>query len=248
MKRYLHKWLFIILNMMLIATSFIMIRNIFSKPTERTADTHMGTVGRVYYLLNIDGMKGLGHSALLLQDSEGQAQVFSYNGMQYNFRECLLGKSGIGKMKQFQLNAEELKQLLETGDLQADKYEECDNFDRALYCDITQEQYATIMEEIRHYIEVGDTFEQLYMIDKIELESFLNQKDIPKYQIYTHNCDTVAREILALISKEVEEYNADFRKLTPGGNYKEMCKVLGNDWGVIKLGEDSVWENILSDY
>lgn len=37
----------------------------------------------VYYLLNIDGMKGLGHAAFMLTDEQGNGQVYSYNGMQY---------------------------------------------------------------------------------------------------------------------------------------------------------------------
>lgn len=248
MKRYFSRGLFAILDILLIAVVFITIRNITSEPIEREADVSAKTAGRVYYLLNIDGMKGLGHSALLLQDSQGQAELFSYNGMQYNLPECLLGKSGIGKMKQFQLNEEDLKLFLETGDLQADEYEECDNFDRALYYDLTQEQYVRIMEGIAYYIRVGDTFEQLFASDKKGLETFLSQEEIPKYQIYTHNCDTVAREQLALVSKEMEKYNEDFKRWTPGGNYKEMCRVLGKDWGIMKLGKDSLWENILSDY
>ena len=117
MKQHFFKRLFIMSGLMLMLLFVIIIRNISSKPIERTAVTCKETVGRVYYLLNIDGMKGLGHSALLLQDSRGQAQLFSYNGMQYNVLECLMGKSGIGKMMQFQLKEEDLQQFLETGNL-----------------------------------------------------------------------------------------------------------------------------------
>ena len=52
----------------------------------------------VYYLLNIDGMKGLGHASFMLVNEQGEGCFYSYNGMQYNLAECLMGKAGIGKM------------------------------------------------------------------------------------------------------------------------------------------------------
>lgn len=51
-----------------------------------------------------------------------------------------MGKSGIGKMKVFSLDAKVTEYFLQTGNLQADEYEECDNFDRAIYHSITQEE------------------------------------------------------------------------------------------------------------
>lgn len=88
---------------------------------------------RIYYLLNIDGMKGLGHAAFLLVDEQGEGLFYSYNGMQYSLPECLLGKAGIGKMKSFALNREQTEQFLTAGDLEVSDTSECDNFDRALY-------------------------------------------------------------------------------------------------------------------
>ena len=87
----------------------------------------------VYYLLNIDGMKGLGHSALLLVDSQGNGSLYSYNGMQYSLMECLMGKAGIGKMALYELTPECVAGFLETGDLEVAVESECDNYDRALY-------------------------------------------------------------------------------------------------------------------
>lgn len=211
---------------------------------------------RIYYLLNIDGMKGLGHSALLLVDEDGYGQVCSYNGMQYNLMQCLMGKEGIGKMKQFSLGPESVEILLRTGDLQAGDYEECDNFDRALYRCLTEEQYERIRQMITFYVEVGDEFEMLYAnlqnakgdirFDAQEqMDLFLSRKEIPNYQIYTHNCDTVARELIALEDEEVKEYNISHVKLTPNGNYKNMRNRLSDIWGYKCLGEDSLVERLL---
>lgn len=211
---------------------------------------------RVYYLLNLDGMKGLGHSALLLVDEEGRGRVFSYNGMQYDLFRCLTGKEGIGKMMEYALTSREVDTLLETGNLTAGDYEECDNFDRALYRCLSREQYERIVKEAEFYQEVGDTYERLYAAcdgakDRMrtqaeeDMEAFL-QKELPHYQIYTHNCDTVARELLALADEEIRAYNASHTRLTPGGNYYAMCSRLSGIWGIARLGRDSQAEKLLS--
>lgn len=211
---------------------------------------------QIWYLLNLDGMKGLGHSALMLLDENGEGQVFSYNGMQYSLIQCLMGREGIGKMMQFSLGEDEVEILLETGNLQAGVYGECDNFDRGLYRCISREQYDQIAEEARRYIETGDEFERLYadlhsaegdiVYDAQEqMDLFLAREDIPRYQIYRHNCDTAARELIALVDEEMAQYNQSETKLTPGGNYKNMCRRFGDIWGYMGLGEDSLVEKIL---
>lgn len=62
MKRILGKGLSLLITVMLIAIFTIGIRNFLSTPMERVADrSGKASAYRVYYLLNIDGMKGLGH-------------------------------------------------------------------------------------------------------------------------------------------------------------------------------------------
>lgn len=210
---------------------------------------------RVCYLLNLDGMKGLGHSALLLINEEGYGSVFSYNGMQYGLLRCLTGKEGIGKMTEYRLDPEEVEILLNTGDLEADNREECDNFDRMLYRRISDMQYEQIRYAAGIYIEIGNEYEQRYAAivqaeetqraeKEAEMENFL-QQDLPRYQIYTHNCDTVARELLALVDDEIRLYNEQEQKLTPKGNYKNMCIYVSDQWGIARLGKDSLVEWIL---
>ena len=104
-------------------------------------------------------------------------------------------------------------------------------------------------------MEVGDQYEQRYAAvvqaegtrrveAEAEMENYL-QQDLPRYQIYTHNCDTVARELLALADEEIRRYNAQEQKLTPKGNYKNMCAYVSDRWGISRLGEDSLAERIL---
>lgn len=108
--------------------------------------------------------------------------------------------------------------------------------------------YETLREGIRQYTEIGDDFERLYAGDAMQLDIFLKQENLPRYQIYTHNCDTVARELLAMISEEIASYNETSGFHTPGGHYKQLCKTLGEQWGIQKLGEDTLAERLLADY
>ncbi len=210
----------------------------------------------VYYLLNIDGMKGLGHTAFMLRDEQGNGYVYSYNGMQYSLMECLFGKAGIGKMKVFALKPDEAEAFLQTGDLQVEDTAECDNFDRVLYRRISREEYNHIQNGAARYIDTGTQFERLYADaitavdeDKIAAEEilneFLNGEDVPKYQIYVHNCDTVARELIGLIDEEMRLYNTGHVRLTPMGNYLGMCKEFGEQWGIEVLGKDTLTERVL---
>lgn len=209
----------------------------------------------ICYLLNLDGMKGLGHSALLLIDEEGYGSVFSYNGMQYGLVRCLAGEEGIGRMTEYRLDPREVETFLNTGELEADGHEECDDFDRMLYRRISDIQYEQIADAAGLYMEVGDQYEQRYAAvvqaegtrrveAEAEMENYL-QQDLPRYQIYTHNCDTVARELLALVDDEILRYNEQEQKLTPKGNYKNMCAYVSDRWGIARLGEDSLAERIL---
>ncbi len=182
---------------------------------------------RVYYLLNMDGMKGLGHAALLLVDEKGEGRLFSYNGMEYNLFWCLLGKKGLGKMKEFSLDVSAVERLLLTGDLLSEEYEECRNFDRALWRYLSGEEYEKILQGTEAYLDPPGP-------------------DTPLYQIYTHNCDTAARELIGLGDPDMDRYNRSRTRLTPGGNYKSMCRELGSQWGFTFLGEDTLWERAIN--
>lgn len=227
---------------------------LWDKPFEECNAIDTSGSCAVYYLLNIDGMKGLGHTALMLTDEQGEGLIYSYNGMQYSLTECLLGKAGIGKMKVFPLGSEEVSEFLTTGDLQVEDTSECDNFDRMLYRYVSREEYEQIQENATKYIETGSIFETLYAdfynaegeersAAEEKLNDFLSQKEVPKYQIYVHNCDTVARELIAAIDEEMDLYNSN-EKLTPTGNFIGMCSEFSEKWGYRIMGIDTLIEKI----
>lgn len=228
----------------------------WDEPVDKSEMQKDGNSCAVCYLLNVDGMKGLGHAAFMLLDEHGSGTVYSYNGMQYSLLECLAGKAGVGKMKVFFLSSDEVTVFFDTGRLQVEDTAECDNFDRMLYRYISRDDYEKIQEGTKRYIEIGTEFESIYaavikasgeekILAEERMKEFLSQEGLLKYQIYKHNCDTVTRELIALVDKDMREYNAEHERLTPTGNYIGMCRALSEEWGVQKLGEDTLWEKVL---
>lgn len=210
----------------------------------------------VYYIVNADGMKGLGHSILLLVDGEGCGTALSFNGMQRSLGECLLGKSGIGKLSMGTMTAEETEAFLQSGDLSIAGDQLTDNYDMALYRPITMEDYNTILEQTVPYRETEQDFAVLYgqwaaeetESKKAEYEQALKQmgedESLPLYQIYTNNCDHVARGLASSVDPQLQEYTAHAWRITPNGNLKAFGKEAEN-WGVMELGEQSLKEKIL---
>ncbi|MCM1064862.1 MAG: hypothetical protein NC420_10415 [Eubacterium sp.] len=210
----------------------------------------------LYYIVNADGMKGLGHSIVMLVDGEGRGTVLSFNGMQRSLGECLLGKSGVGKMSMGTMTREETEAFLRTGDLVLDADQLSDNYDMALYRPMTEEEYEIIAAQAVPYIAAGERFEALYAewaaeedeSGKADLQQALEQlgqdESLPLYQIYTNNCDHAARILIASVDADMREHNRHGRHMTPNGNLKAFGKK-AEDWGVMILGKQSLWEKAL---
>ena len=211
---------------------------------------------QICYLLNIDGMGGLGHVAFMLEDTDGSGILYSYNGMQYDLKACLLGKEGVGKMKVFELDKDDVANLYKTGMVSVSDVSECDDFDRIIFRSISEEEYLMVAESVQEYIAAGDRYEELFAImanaavtDKAnaqaELDAYASRDDLPKYNIYKHNCDTVARKVIAEIDDGMAGFNENNSRLIPSNNCRKMSKVLKNGWNKAMLGEDTLKERIL---
>ncbi len=211
---------------------------------------------RLYYLVNADGMKGLGHSLLLLVDEGGCGTVLSFNGMQRTLGESLLGKSGVGKLSMGAMTKEEVEVFFQTGDLELEGDQLKDNYDAALYRPITLEEYEAILEQAAPYIAAEEQFSDLYGKWAMEadpgrkeeyrqaMEQLGQDGNLPLYQIYTNNCDSVARTLISAADPAMQEYMCHAWRVTPNGNWKAFGKQAG-DWGVMTLGEQTLWERIL---
>lgn len=211
---------------------------------------------KIYYIVNVDGMKGLGHSIVLLVSKEGLGTVISFNGMQYSLIECLLGKSGVGKMRIGVMTKAETNVFLKTGNLNLDEDQLSDNYDIALYRPITIEEYNTVLEQTIPYLVV----EQQFLLDynnwaletdarkkkeyQQNLERLGQDTNLPLYQIYTNNCDHVARQLIGSVDLEMKEYSKHIWHLTPNGNLKAFGRKASN-WGIVMLGTQSIQEEIL---
>lgn len=210
----------------------------------------------LYYIVNADGMKGLGHSILMIVDEKGCGTVCSFNGMQRSLGECLLGKSGIGKLGTGVMDAEDTEMFLRSGDLYLDGDQLTDNYDAALYRPITKEAYQTILEQMAPYLAAEAEYQSLYekwameedAISKAEyqqaLERMAEDESLPLYQIYTHNCDHAARIIAGTVDQELQTYTESAWRMTPNGNLKAFAGV-ADDWGVMTLGKQSFPEKVL---
>lgn len=209
----------------------------------------------VYYVLNTDGMKGLGHSLLLLTDGKGRGTVLSFNGMQRSLGEALLGRAGIGRLSVGQMSADETREFLLTGNLRLLGDQLQDNYDWAVYRGLSQSEYDTVLKASRIYKETGDEYERLYAClmhaenehQKAEYEEELEALERVSsnllYRIYTNNCDTVARLLIASVDSEMEQYNKRIRRLTPNGNLKTFAHKAEN-WEVMELGDNSFSEEL----
>lgn len=210
----------------------------------------------LYYIVNADGMKGLGHSILMLVDRDGRGTVFSFNGMQRSLGESLLGQSGVGKMSTGTMTPEETEAFLQTGDLDIDADQLSDNYDMALYRPITEEEYDIIVEQTVPYIAAGEQFAALYekwaMEEdpdrKEEYEQALGQMgqdgNLPLYQIYANNCDHAARLLISTVDSAMQDYMQHGRRMTPNGNLKAFGGK-AEDWGVMTLGGQTLPERVL---
>lgn len=228
---------------------------LYMRVPEREAAAGTGSCA-LYYLVNVDGMKGLGHSILMLVDEEGQGTVLSFNGMQGTLAESLAGKAGVGRMSVGSLEREAVAELLRTGDLDLEEDQLQDNYDAALYRPVTVEEYAAVLSRADWYIETGERYEALYREYalaateeekrgyELELERMGQDASLPLYQIYTNNCDHVARLLAASVDREMEEYVRTSLHMTPNGNWRAFARRAAG-WGVMELGEHSLEEKIL---
>lgn len=222
---------------------------------ERTVSQDGGPCG-LYYLVNVDGMKGLGHSLLMLTDAQGNGTVLSFNGMQGTLWEALLGGAGVGKLGVGSLDEESVTAFLRTGDLNLDGDQFQDNYDLALYRSITEEEFQAVLDGAIPYLETGEKFEALYALyaastDPVEraeyekeMEQMSRNSSLPLYRLYTNNCDHVARLLAGIVDEDLAMYNEKTSRLTPNGNFKAFGRSTEN-WGVLHIGKTTLWERAL---
>lgn len=154
----------------------------------------------VYYLNNMDGAKVFGHNAILAENADGTSDFYSFMGTG-GLWDMLKNEDSLGYMGHESLTKEETEKFLETGDIDVtmaggdNEAKNHDNYDRAIKKKIGLEEYDQIVDSAESYIKLYKEGTQGGII----LENYLNSNQDAKYNLYNHNCDTVAGEILGKI-------------------------------------------------
>ena len=105
-------------------------------------------------------------------------------------------------------------------------------------------------------METGEKYETLYalyaastdLVEKAEYEAEMEQMSrnpsLPLYRLYTNNCDHVARLLAGIVDEDLAAYNERMKRLTPNGNFKAFGRST-EKWGVLHIGETTLWERAL---
>lgn len=170
---------------------------------------------RIYYLNNLDGAKTLGHTAIFIVDADGNGDFYSYMGGIAK----KINEGTDGYVAHIKMNHKETKEFLRTGnvviEMPNERHNE-DNYDRALWKQITKEEYDEVISRANSY-----------------------EKNPPSYQIFNHNCDDVANEIIGNLGREV-----NMVETLPNNNFYVRIQTW-DDWNYIAIGENNIGENIL---
>lgn len=214
-----------------------------SEYPEDVSDTYA-----VYYLVNADGMKGLGHSIVLLTGPDNQENtsclVYSFNGMEKNLQQSLMGEAGVGCLSIVQLTQDEATAFLKDGNLNAGIDQLNANYDLAVYKEIEYEEYMKIAERAAVYTQLTDEYHRLEeMQDKEGIDVLKSQNEELLYRIYSHNCDTVARELLEMVDQDVCIFDETDHYRTPLANIKAFSRKM-DEWSAITIGEQTLKEKM----
>ena len=183
----------------------------------------------VYYLNNMDGAKIFGHNALLIENPDGSSQFYTYTGTG-SITDALSGKDSLGYMGSEQLTKEETKDFLRTGNIEITMPGgvNVDNYDRALVREITQAEREIIVDEAEAYVSlyksVGEIREdiKLNVNEKEEaVKEFMKNNPMVVYNMYSHNCDTVVRDILITVEPSLFLMKP-LPPLTPNASYNSF--------------------------
>ena len=246
-KRKITRLFIILIAIILGIYLFCCVMNGF-KESENPAD--VSDTYAIYYLVNADGMKGLGHSIVLLTGPDNTETdtcvVYSFNGMEKNLKQALMGEAGVGCLSVAYLTKEEVASFLADGDLNAGTEQLNANYDLAVYKEIKYEEYKKIAEQVSVYMQLTDEYHKLEeKQDKEGIASLKTQNDALLYRIYSHNCDTVARELMEAVDQDVHAFNVSNNYRTPLANIKAFSREM-DEWSAIKIGDQSFKEKLFT--
>jgi len=200
----------------------------------------------VYYLNNMDGAFKTGHTALLVETPNGSSHFFSYTSEEGQLLKKAMGDDVKGYMENTRLSEQETEIFLQNGDIGVMSYEGkmlYTNYDRALKKEITQAEAELIIAMGNNYVNL---YNRLYDKNTTEDEynSLIMENPQLLYNLYSNNCDTVARAMLATVEPTL--YFSD--ALTPNKSYEYFLITtrFGGSWEEVIVGRNNLDELLLS--
>ena len=200
----------------------------------------------LYYLNNMDGAKIFGHNAILLVDSEGNGEFYSFMGTG-SMEEAIQGKTSLGYMGYESLPKKKVDKFLNSGDIDvtmADDSKNHDNYDRALKKDISEEEYYQIHQSAQLYIDFYKECDSIK--DEARREAYLESHKDVTYNLYSHNCDHVAGEIISVIDSSFTVKPGYITIVTPNDSFFVKSSLLDNSWKEITIGDNDYMEKLCS--
>ena len=198
----------------------------------------------IYYLNNKDGAKIFGHNAILLVDSDGKGEFYSFMGTGSQW-EAIQGKTSLGYMGYESLTKEKVDEFLSNGDIDvtmAGGNKNHDNYDRALKHDITYDEYVQIQAGLNSHITIFNAGRDLIGQD---LDAYIENTKGAGYNLYEYNCDDVALEAIEIVDPSITKFYNEMLKTTPNNSYGAISLMVEEPWEKIKLGENNLFENAI---
>lgn len=200
----------------------------------------------VYYLNNMDGAFKTGHTAVLVETPNGNSHFFSYTSEEGNLVKKAMGDDVEGYMEYARLSKQETETFLQNGDIGVISHGGemlYTNYDRALKKEITQAEAELIIAMENGYVNL---YKELYDENTTEdiYNSLIMENPQLLYNLYSNNCDTVARDMLTT----VEPYLLFSSTLTPNGSYNSFLikNRFEGSWEEVIVGRNSLGELLLS--
>lgn len=98
------------------------------------------------------------------------------------------------------------------------------------------------MEFLTRIVKEAEKCIDLYKCGKEAGEKYYQNNPKAAYNLYWHNCDTVAAKILGIVDCGFEFYPNFGLDLTPNQKYCSRMKFLDNSWEEIIIGKNNLWE------
>lgn len=112
-----------------------------------------------------------------------------------------------------------------------------DNYDRALKKGITAEEYNKIIAEAEYYAALYNNGSL-----SADIKAYLENTPDAVYNLFSHNCDTVAGKILGIVDPYFVTCQEGVGHSTPNESFYIRTVFLQDTWGDVEIGSIDFFE------